>query len=98
MTPGNPEQREDFSVHSGAQPETPSDSARDEEPDDETGAEPLVELPRPVLSFRTAMLIYALLAAFAFATLHGDWLFVALLVIFAIALKTWIAQVRDRLE
>lgn len=56
------------------------------------------EAPHPAVSFRTAMLVYAGLVVFCIATLHGSALFIALLIVFAIALKTWIARVRDRLE
>jgi hypothetical protein len=54
--------------------------------------------PRPAVSFRTAMLVYAALVIFCLATLHGTPLFIALLIVCAIALKTWVARARDRLQ
>ncbi len=57
-----------------------------------------VEMPQPPLSFRTAMLIYAVLVVFCLATLHGAALFLALIIVFAIALKTWLARIRDRIQ
>ena len=56
------------------------------------------EIPKPRLSLRTAMLIYAALGVLCLTTLHGDPLYIALLIIGAIALKTWLAQARDKIQ
>jgi hypothetical protein len=50
------------------------------------------------LSFRTAMIAYAAIAVLCFATLHGDALYLTLLIVGAIALKTWLARIKSRLE
>ena len=44
------------------------------------------------------MLLYAALGVLCLATLHGDPLYIALLIIGAIALKTWLAQVKSKIE
>jgi predicted metal-dependent hydrolase len=67
----------------------------DEDPDEEHAPE---EVPAPAVSFRTAMLVYAGLIVFCLATLHGTALFIAVLIVCAIALKTWVARARDRLN
>lgn len=56
------------------------------------------EIPKPGLSLRTAMLLYAALGGLCLATLHGDPLYIALLIIGAIALKTWLAQAKDKIN
>ena len=56
------------------------------------------QLPKPVISFRNAMLAYAALAVLCLVILHGTPLFIALIIVAGIALKTWLAQVKDRLE
>jgi len=67
----------------------------DQEFDDRPESE---RVPRPAVSFRTAMLVYAALVVFCLATLRGTPLFIALLIVCAIALKTWVARARDRLQ
>jgi hypothetical protein len=57
-----------------------------------------IDLPKSALSLRTAMLLYAALGVLCLATLHGDPLYIALLIIGAIALKTWLAQVKSKIE
>lgn len=74
-------------------PADPDDD--DQELDDPARSE---GVPRPAVSFRTAMLVYAALVIFCLATLHGTPLFIALLIVCAIALKTWVARARDRLQ
>lgn len=74
-------------------PANPNDD--DQEFDDHSESE---GVPRPAVSFRTAMLVYAALVVFCLATMHGTPLFIALLIVCAIALKTWVARARDRLQ
>jgi hypothetical protein len=50
------------------------------------------------LSFGAAMAAYAVLGALCLFTLHGDALYVALLIIGAVAFKTWLARAKSRLE
>jgi len=57
-----------------------------------------IDLPKPALSLRTAMLLSTALGVLCLATLHGDPLYIALLIIGAIALKTWLAQVKSKIE
>lgn len=73
------------------------DYADPEDPDNNgIGEKP--EPPDTRLSFRTAMIAYAAIAVLCFATLHGDALYVTLLIVGAIALKTWLARVKSRIE
>jgi len=53
---------------------------------------------KPVLSYRAAMAAYAVLGVLCAATLHGDPLYICLLIIGALAFKTWLARARSRLE
>jgi hypothetical protein len=53
---------------------------------------------KPAISYRTAMVGYAVLAILCFATLHGNPLFLALLIIAALAIKTWLAKVKSKLD
>jgi hypothetical protein len=53
---------------------------------------------KPVLSYRAAMVAYAVLGGLCAATLHGDALYICLLIIGALALKTWLARAKSRLE
>lgn len=53
---------------------------------------------KPALSYRTAMLAYAVLGGVCLGTLTGDALYIALLIIGALALKTWLARAKSRLE
>ncbi|HXR75319.1 MAG TPA: hypothetical protein VN737_05045 [Bryobacteraceae bacterium] len=57
-----------------------------------------IDAPKPGVSLRTAMVLYAALGVLCLATLHGDPLYIALLIIGAIALKTWLAQVKSKIE
>jgi hypothetical protein len=67
------------------------------DPEDREGAD---EDPQPDtrLSFRTAMIAYAVIAVLCFVTLHGDALYLTLLIVGAIALKTWLARIKSRIE
>jgi hypothetical protein len=49
------------------------------------------------LSYRTAMIAYAAIAVLCFATLRGNALYITLLIVGAIALKTWLARVKSRI-
>ena len=51
-----------------------------------------------VISLRTAMIAYAILAAIAFGTLKGYALGVALIVVFGAAAKSYLHHVRERME
>jgi hypothetical protein len=53
---------------------------------------------RPVISFRVAMSTYAVLAALCGFTLHGNALFIALIIIGGIAIKTWLVEVKKKLD
>jgi hypothetical protein len=53
---------------------------------------------KPALSYRTAMVAYAVLGILCLSTLHGDALYLCLLIIGAIAFKTWLARAKSRLE
>jgi hypothetical protein len=68
----------------------------DSQEDDET--EHSHEEARPAISYRTAMIGYAVLTVLCFATLHGDPLYLTLLIIGALAIKTWLAKVRSKLD
>jgi hypothetical protein len=70
------------------------DPDNEEIPDDGTN----VDGPKPGISLRTAMVLYAALGVLCLATLHGDPLYIALLIIGAIALKTWLAQVKSKIQ
>jgi len=66
--------------------------------DDEEETELQAAEGKPLISFAAAMIAYAVLAVFCLATLHGDGLYIALLIIGALAMKTWLARVKSRLE
>lgn len=51
-----------------------------------------------MLSFGTAMLAYAAIGALCLFTLKNTALFLALIIVGALALKTWLARVKSRLE
>lgn len=71
---------------------------------EESGDEPGEERESPEagpenrLSYRSAMIAYAVIAALCVATLHGDALYITLLIVGAIALKTWLARAKSRIE
>jgi hypothetical protein len=66
-------------------------------PEQDPDLEP-VEEGKPSLSYGKAMAAYAIIAVLSLITLHGDLLYLTLLIIAALALKTWLARVRGRLE
>lgn len=56
------------------------------------------EEQRSVISIRTALLLFAALAAFAFLTLRGPALLIALLIVLALAAKAFLHHLRRRIE
>ena len=60
--------------------------------------EPDSKFERGLIGIRTAMLLFALLAAIAFATLHGPALCIALLTVLALAVKAFVHHLRSRIE
>jgi hypothetical protein len=56
------------------------------------------EFGRKIISLRTGMIAYAVLAIIAFATLKGYALGVALIVILGLALKSYLYYLRERME
>jgi hypothetical protein len=67
----------------------------DELRDEPEGSEPKAETRLP---YRTAMIAYAAIGVLCLATLHGNALYITLLIVGAIALKTWLARVKSRIE
>lgn len=53
---------------------------------------------RKIISMRTAMIAYAILAGIAFATLKGYALAVALIIVFGAAVKSYVHYLRERME
>ena len=53
---------------------------------------------RSVIGIRTAVILFALLAVFAFETLKGPALYVALLIVLALAAKAFVHHLRSRIE
>lgn len=51
-----------------------------------------------VIGIKTAMLLFAGLAVFAFLTLKGPALVIALLIVFALAVKAFVHHLRRRIE
>jgi hypothetical protein len=51
-----------------------------------------------MIGIRTAMLLFAVLAAIAVATLKGPALYIILLVVIALAAKAWVHHVRRGLD
>ena len=56
------------------------------------------EPPRSVIGLRTALILYALLTAFAVWTLKGTALVIALLIVGALAVKSVLHYFRERME
>ena len=52
---------------------------------------------KSVIGIKTAMILFAVLAAFAFATLKGPALVIALLVVLALAAKAFVHHLRQRI-
>jgi hypothetical protein len=51
-----------------------------------------------MIGLRTAMLLFAALAAIAFATLKGPALYIILLIVFALAVKAFVHHLRRGLD
>lgn len=51
-----------------------------------------------MIGFRTAMILFGVLAVFAVATLHGMALVLALLIVAALVAKSVIHHIRSRME
>ena len=51
-----------------------------------------------MIGLRTAMILFAILIAASFATLHGVALAVALIIVLALAAKAWVHHLRSRIE
>lgn len=56
------------------------------------------EPPRSVIGLRTALILYALLVIAAVATLKGTALAVALVIVLALAAKSYLHHVRGRMD
>lgn len=56
------------------------------------------EQPKSVIGITTAMVLFAVLATFAFATLKGPALYIALLIVLALAAKAFVHHLRSRIE
>lgn len=54
--------------------------------------------PRSVIGIKTAAVLFGLLAVFAFVTLKGPALYVALLIVLALAVKAVVHYLRGRIE
>jgi hypothetical protein len=53
---------------------------------------------KTVIGIKTAMILFAVLAAFAVATLKGPALYITLLIVLALAVKAWVHHLRSRIE
>jgi hypothetical protein len=56
------------------------------------------EPSRSVIGVRTAMVLYASLVVAAFVTLKGTALYIALIIVLGIAVKTYLHHLRSRME
>jgi hypothetical protein len=56
------------------------------------------EPSRSVIGLRTALILYALLLVFAFATLKGTALAIAVLIVVLLAVKSFVHHLRRRME
>jgi hypothetical protein len=56
------------------------------------------EPSRSLIGLRTAMILYAILVIASFATLKGIALAIALIVVFALAVKSYVHYLRGRIE
>jgi hypothetical protein len=56
------------------------------------------QLHNGMIGIRTAMLLFAVLAVIALATLHGPALYIILLTLFALATKAFVHHVRSRMD
>jgi hypothetical protein len=74
---------------------TPRDQ---EEHDSQEKDEHPAEEGKPLVSYRGAMAAYGVLAIVCLVTLSGDALYIALIIIGGIAIKTWLAEAKSRIE
>jgi hypothetical protein len=51
-----------------------------------------------MIGIRIALALFAILAALAFATLHGPALYITLLIVLALAVKAFLYHLRSRIE
>jgi hypothetical protein len=58
----------------------------------------LPEPSRTIIGIRTAMVLYAVLLVAAFKTLKGSAVYIALIIVLGIAVKTCLHHLRSRLE
>jgi hypothetical protein len=56
------------------------------------------EPSRTIIGIRTAMVLYALLLVAAFATLKGTALYIALIIVLGIAVKTYVHHLHGGVE
>ncbi len=56
------------------------------------------EEPRSVIGIRTAMILFAVLAVLACTALKGPPLYIALLIVLALAVKAFVHHLRSRIE
>ena len=56
------------------------------------------EPSRTIIGLRTALVLYALLLVAAFATLKGTALYIAIVIVLGIAIKTYVHHLRRSLE
>lgn len=56
------------------------------------------ETPRSVIGAKTAIVLFVLLGIWAFATLKGTALIIALVIIAALAVKSYVHYLRSRLH
>ena len=56
------------------------------------------EQPQSVIGIRTAMILFALLAVLAWVALKGPALYLALLIVLALAVKAFVHHLRSRIE
>jgi hypothetical protein len=53
---------------------------------------------RSMIGLKTALVLYAVLLIFAFATLKGTALAITLIIVVAIAVKTYLHHLRSRIQ
>jgi len=56
------------------------------------------EPSRTIIGIRIALVLYAVLLIAAFATLKGTALYIALIIVLGVAIKTYLHHLRDHIE
>ena len=56
------------------------------------------ETSRTIIGFRTAMILYTVLTVVSFVVLRGTALVLALLIVFALAVKSYVYHLRSRID